>query len=225
MPHLYGFVAGTDIDIGLRLGPHGKPEIRPERESFRKQLEKHVSSRGGVSDALVFSREVTPPKRLMSRFLGKMALEALAQRFLIDLSLFDRLIDDPHYDRIRDWARLGNNFKDWPISQRQIYPEETLMRHAQTGEWVQAGFGYDIFMNKRRETFFAFCIYGHEFVINVGGPSLKGFEEWLSENNGISPLVERIGASLSERDGQYYLEGTYEVHSGVQFDRKLLGLG
>ncbi len=84
------------------------------------------------------------------------------------------------------------------------------MRHPDTDVWVQAGFGSRLFLTKRKETFFAFSFYGQEFVINVGGPSIKGYEEWLTDNSNASPLVEAIGYRLSsERKGDeeiYYLE-------------------
>ena len=79
------------------------------------------------------------------------------------------LIDEAHYDKIRSWARRGDRPNDWPIHSRQIYPEETPMRHPETGEWVQAGFGHDFLQTRRRETFFVFGLYGYEFVINMGG--------------------------------------------------------
>jgi PIN domain-containing protein len=47
------------------------------------------------------------------------------------------------------------------------------MRHPTTDEWVQAGFGYDLFVTRTRETYFAFCLYRVELVINTGGPSIK----------------------------------------------------
>ena len=103
------------------------------------------------------------------------------------------------------------------------------MRHPETGEWVQAGYGFDIFMNRRRETYFAFCLYGHEFVINVGGPSIKGFEEWLSENGKISPLIERVGLKLTRKvDGQeqkFRFEGRADLRKGFRFDRRQLSIG
>ena len=77
-------------------------------------------------------------------------------------------------NNIREYARYGTNYKHWPYSQRRIFPEKTLMRHPETDEWVQAGFGSCWFMNRRRETLSAFLFYGTEFVINVGGPSIQG---------------------------------------------------
>jgi hypothetical protein len=131
---------------------------------------------------------------MMSRFLAKMAIEAHWLRFHPDY--IERFLDEPHYDRLRNWARRGDNYDDWPFSYKTIYPEDTLMRHPETNTWVQAGYAFDLFLAKRRETFFAFCLYGREFVINVGGPSIRGYEEWLAENKHISPLVERLGYQL-----------------------------
>jgi hypothetical protein len=213
MPRLIGSQLGTNIEIGLqlarendefRIGPYS---ITPERASDRNILAATVSPHG-IEGAFGFLLGEEPPQMLMSRFLAKMAIEAHWLRF--DQQLTDQLIDDPHYDRIRNWARRGDNYDSWPFSSRRIFPEETLMRHPDTGKWVQAGFGFNLFLTRRRETFFAFVYYGKEFVINVGGPSIKGYDEWLKEQNQISPLVEALGLRLrSEIKGQntlHYLE-------------------
>jgi len=126
-----------------------------------------------------------------------MALEMLWLRLSTDPASIKMLIDSEHHDRIRFWARRGDNFDRWPFHQRRIYPEETLMRHPSTGSWVQVGFACDLFLTKRPETFFAFCLFGVEYVINVGGPLIKGYEQWLAENNFQSPLIERVGMRLT----------------------------
>jgi hypothetical protein len=165
---------------------------------------------------------MNPPKREMSRLLAKMALETVARRLAVRGSL-DRFIDESHYDLIRRWTRHGDNLRDWPFHQRQIHPEETYMRHPTTGLWVRAGYSHDLFITKRWETFFVFCLYGHEFVINVGGPSIKGYEEWLEDHNGISPVIERVGFQLQQglECGEYYLVGDCESGDGAKFDREL----
>jgi hypothetical protein len=171
---------------------------------------------------MMFPRGFNPPERLMSRFLAKMGLEVLAQRFSHDMTLIRMLVDEQHYDRIRNWARRGDYPTNWPIHSRQIYPEDTLMRHPDNNEWVQAGFGYDLLMTRRRETFFVFGLYGYEFVINMGGPSIKGYIEWLKDHTMISPLVERLGLTLKralDGDGErFYLVGDGEFKKGRIFD-------
>lgn len=206
LPKLHGYVAGTDIEVGFRLSRQGEPEITFEREGDIKKVEARysLSSSGEVPEALIFPLGVDPPQHLMSRFLGKMALEVVAQRFRSDKRLIHQLVEEVHYDRIRNWARYAQGAKEWPYSQRRIFPEETLMIHPKTGEWVQAGFSFDLLLTNLPETYFAFCLYGMEYVINVGGPSIKGYEDWLVTRKNNSPLVERIGLRLREsmQDGQ-----------------------
>lgn len=230
-PSVYGYVAGTDIDIGLRLGADGKLEVKPERERDQARLaERQQRHDAGIEPTVyLFPRDVDPPQREMSRFLAKMALEAVALRYSPDPASLTRLVDEEYFDRIRRWARHGDREAAWPFHQRRIFPEEALMRHPVSGEWVQAGYGFDLFLTRRLETYFAFCLYGYEFVINVGGPSVRGYEEWLAEHRQISPLVERVGVTLERRgEGaktQVYLVGDPSPATGAAFDRSLMGQG
>ena len=202
---LLGTHLGSGIEVGLRvssdadytIGPYG---IIAERKSDRERLLANIANDeryGGLGFAFVLQED--PPQREMSRLLAKMALETVYLRLSKDPTLIERLIESSHHDRIRYWARRGDNFESWPFHQRRIYPEETLMRHPLTGAWVQVGFAHDLFQTRRRETFFAFSLFGIEYVINVGGPSIKGYQEWLNENNHESPLIERVGMRLISR--------------------------
>lgn len=223
-PSLHGFLAGTEVEIGLRL-KDGGVEIQPEREGQSEEFFHCLreDEKAGRPTAFLFERPIDPPKKLMSRLLAKMALELLSLRFLHDPQLIDKLIEDDHWERIRRWARHGDNFDDWPYANRIVFPEETLMRHPDTDAWVQAGYSLDLFVTKRRETYLAFIIYGHEFVINTGGPSVKGYEEWLEQKRGISPLVERLGMRLdidvSTLPSTAYLIGDAKIAAGIEFDR------
>ena len=78
----------------------------------------------------------------MSRFMAKMALEALALRFSSVRGLLDKLVDELHYDRVRNWARRGDGPDSWPYHQRRVFPEETLMSRPTSGRWVQAGYSF-----------------------------------------------------------------------------------
>ena len=160
-------------------------------------------------NVLVFPMTVDPPQKEMSRFLAKMAFESLFRRFAaVDGPEKAReLLSTDHYDNIRLWARYGHNFLSWPYHYRAYFSEETMMEHPQTKKWVQFGFGHDLLLTDRPETFFVFSYYGHEFAINLGGPSIKGYELWLSKNNHVSVLVEKQGLYV-----QTLVEGGEEKH-------------
>jgi hypothetical protein len=213
-PSVVGWIAGTDVEVGLSLDSNGQLRVEPEKERHRRILNQVLEPGpfGSLQIPLLFKLEMDPPKREMSRFLAKMGLESVAETFLLTSGPPDDLVYGPFFDGIRDFARHGNNYPEWPYSQRRIYPIETLMQHPKTNDWVQAGFGCRWFMTKRKETLFVFCFYGVEFVINLGGPSDAGYQEWLSENNGISPIVEGIGLTLTTRSEEkrivHYLEAT-----------------
>ena len=217
-PSLHGYIAGADIDVGLSLDRIGKIQIDPKKSRNKQRVQATINE--GFKEPLIIIKEMNPPKREMSRFLCKMALEHIAETS-IDT---EGIVDTEFFDNIRNYARYGTNYPEWPYNQRHIFPEKTLMQHPETNEWVQAGFGCCWFMNKRRETLFAFLFYGIEFVINVGGPSILGFKEWLKDHGNISPLVERVGCHLvTEFDNQsksYYLHGNFDMNKGIEFDRK-----
>ena len=220
-PSLQGHIGGTDIAVGLRRDRNGELQLEPERSRDSERLRAEIE--GGFSSAILFKIEMNPPEREMSRFLCKMALETVAETFSSRSGGTEIIVDEEFYDNARVYARYGTNYSAWPYSQRRIFPEETLMRHPISKEWVHAGFGCDWFMNKRRETLFAFCFYGTEFVINVGGPSIRGYEEWLEDHEGISPIVERLGCRLVvEGEGlsqSHYLHGEFDARKGLEFDR------
>lgn len=152
----------------------------------------------------------------MSRLLGKIALEVFALRLLAVPAEIERLIDDPHWDRIRRWVRVGDNTDHWPFHMRKIYPEETLMAHPASGDWVQAGYIIDLLLTRRREHYIVWIFYGYEFALNLGGPSIKGYEEWLEEHSGLSPLIERLGLRFDA--DLIRLIGQPSLQAGIEFD-------
>jgi len=228
MPTVSGVIAGEDIGIQMKLDKKGKLEINPEKENQRDLLDKQLRNiyEGKDFSPLIFKLDINPPQKEMSRFLAKMALEFLTYRFLSNKSMVDFIINSSHYNTIRNYARIGETPKNWPYSIRRIFPIETQMEHPETGELVMFGFGYDLFLNHRKETYFVFLFYGVEFVINLGGPSIKGYEEWLDLNNNISPIIERNGARLvKENEGSkqtYVIRGGNDLNKGKMFDRNLI---
>lgn len=219
---LVGHIAGSEVQVNMRRGIDGELQLSTERKSEAAEL--HSVIKGGFETPLLFTIEDDIPQREMSRFLCKMAFEASAELFLKDADELEKLVDEPFYDNIRHFVRVGNKPERWPFSQRIVFPSDTLMRHPETNEWVVAGFGCTLFMTRRNETFFAFLMYGVEFVINVGGPSIRGYEEWLSDHSGISPLIERLGCRLtvegSGRERKHYLEGSFDGMKGFEFDKQ-----
>lgn len=227
MPTVKGIIAGTDIAIALNLNKDNTLNIQPENEKDRQQFKELYEDRivSSTFTPLLFPIDINPPKKAMSRFLAKMALEALAYRFVKEEKWLQYIADNNHFDPIRNFARYGIG-EEWPYYQRRIFPEETQMKHPETKKWVQVGFGHDIMLTSRKETYFHFFYYGMEFTINLGGRSVAGYKEWLQFHQNISPLIERLGIKRFEKINnqkvQYFLDGDFNTNNGIRFDRENL---
>lgn len=137
-----------------------------------------------------------PPDRITSRFLAKVALEAMAERLTRFPEGLAYLCEEAQLDPLRDHARLGNP-RDWPFSARTIYHPDAAVTAAD-GRTMQVTHESDFLVTPQGEWYFVLAIFGLEFAINIGGPFLKGYESWLRANNGLSPLYsERNGGIMS----------------------------
>lgn len=144
-----------------------------------------------------YTDDLLPPQdTITSRFIGKMALEALAQRLSsLDDSL-DQLIDDEQFDPIRNHVRRGSP-RTWPCHIRRIYPHHKAWVD-NDGETYQIIHEFDFLMpgviecNEtepvQAELFFVVALWGMEFAINLGGPCIDGYQMWLQEHDNVSPL-------------------------------------
>lgn len=136
--------------------------------------------------------------RIVSRFIAKMALEALAAKLSSFDNSLDTLVDDKQYDPIRNHARLGTT-KDWPCSIRRIYSinkkwntldnKDVQVIHESdflfpSCEWADLPDSEYV----TSELYFIVILWGIEYAINMGGPELEGYEVWLREHNNVSPL-------------------------------------
>lgn len=128
-------------------------------------------------------------KRLMSRFLAKVAVEILAQRLMKVDGWEEALIDDPQLDLLRRYARIGDKPASWPCSHRRIYGENDLQIDAAGGHQVLHEF--TLLYTETRELYAVLCFFDEEFAINFGGPQIDGYGRWLAAHQGQSPLYIR----------------------------------
>src|SRR5665213_1313562 len=127
-----------------------------------------------------------PVENVISRCVAKVALEAMANRISYSQEGLDYICDEKQLDPLRDHARRGK-LRGWPVHSRTIYDPEST----QVEEGVDLGqvlHEFDFLVTSTNEWYFVLAIFGLELTINMGGPELEGYERWLSENNGASPL-------------------------------------
>lgn len=143
-----------------------------------------------------FPESQTPPReRTVSRFLAKMALEALAAKGLQAGLSVAYLVDEIQLDPIRTHARIGDpRTGTWPCSVRRIYDAEKSWTEPD-GTVLQTVHEYDFLITDQSEWYFVAAIFGLELVINLAGPSIEGYERWLAKHGDVSPLYWGRNAS------------------------------
>lgn len=146
-----------------------------------------------------FTNDITfKNNTIISRFIAKVALEALADKLKsVDDSL-DDLIDDIQFDPIRNHARLGTE-REWPCNIRRIYEYDKSWKDKDNVLW-QKMHESDFLIIKDNSSmtdyqnlvpialYFVVALYGIEFTINMAGPEIDGYKKWLIAHNNVSPL-------------------------------------
>jgi len=65
-----------------------------------------------------------PDSNVVTRFIGKIGLEALASRVLTVEGWEIDIVDKPELNELRNHVRLGSPSTTWPMNYRRIYPAE-----------------------------------------------------------------------------------------------------
>jgi len=126
-----------------------------------------------------------PGYRLMGRFLGKVGLEVLSFKTLGVEGWNHEIVEKIGLDELRNYARF-NIGADWPFTSRSLHPVNAQFTEGdQTYHLLHE---FDILFTKRSEAFLVLSLFGVELVLNLGGRSLEGYQEWLEENAYASPL-------------------------------------
>ncbi len=138
-----------------------------------------------------------PGEQLLSRFVAKVALEALALR-LIDVDGWNNeIIEKCELDPLREYARRGKG-PFWPLNTRRIHPADFLFVEAEK-EPYEVIHEWTFLYTLQHELYFVLSLFGNEYAINMGGPEIDGYRRWLSEHGDRSPLYPE-GLKSIDRD-------------------------
>jgi hypothetical protein len=168
----------------VRLWKHVKGPFKGSVDLPPEAFSQVLNSSEGV---IVFPAEApSPDGPLVSRFLAKVAVEAIAQRLCSVPHGQQYLVDEQQFDAIRDHARRGTP-TTWPFHVRRIYEADRRWMDA-SGDSVQLVHEYDILITDANEWYFVLALFGLEFAINIGGPDIDLYVRWLDQHGGVSPL-------------------------------------
>jgi HNH endonuclease len=128
-----------------------------------------------------------------ARFIGKVALEVLALRGMDVPGWNNEVVDKKELDELRNYVRKGRPGFVWPINIRRIYPADFLFSnedfppHEVLHEWDILSIP-DKPWHEGAEFYVIIAIFGVEYSINLGGPEIESYQQWLIDNKNESFL-------------------------------------
>lgn len=175
------FIDSSPIELGVNISDGSIGVIR---ESEETKLIRHIRSIKHGRLYMPLSHDID--ENILARFIAKMALEILAEKAL-SIGCVDEVIDNDGLDLIRTFARRGTTSEQWPVHRRTIYPEGH--HFTDTGDTpYQVLHEYMLLYTDTNELYAVIAILGIEYAINFGGPEIEGYEGWLHDHEGRSPL-------------------------------------
>lgn len=196
---------------GMHLQSLSKIELSHKDDDPRNGIEVDFSEGGrkrlldmkpGEEGAFIIPHVPEPCNDITTaRFVAKIGLEVLAFRLKDVPGANEELVGKRELDQIRVYARRGQPQIIWPISLRRIYPADFLFDNGLAPPY-EVLHEFDILCTPASEYYVVIAIFGWEYVINLGGTELDGYQEWLKENNGRSPLYSGKNANGREKRAQ-----------------------
>ncbi|MCK4322509.1 HNH endonuclease [candidate division WOR-3 bacterium] len=158
-----------------------------DKEQARRIFSKPKGSKGSmIIPAFDKPKE---NNKILSRFLAKVAVEALLFSFIKEAGWIDEIINKPELEEIKKYARYGLGFDFWKYHQRRIYSEETRFNHPDIDmEDYEILHEFKILVIEESHYYFVIAILGIEYTIGYGGPDIDSYLQWLKDNNNKSIL-------------------------------------
>lgn len=136
--------------------------------------------------SLVIPFPIEPGEQLLSRFIAKVALEALALSLLGVEGGVKEIVEKRELDAMRDYARRGKG-PFWPLNTRRIYPADFLFARASDDPY-EIIHEWTFLYTPQHELYFVLALFGAEYAVNLVGRELDGYRRWLADHDDHSPL-------------------------------------
>ncbi len=192
------------VEKGVLLNPLSEIELHISKDHVTQVFIKNDEAARKIpsvkSGAFIIPAYDLPEKnnQIISRFLGKLGLEELASRFSFSHELLDELVNDNRLDYLRDFVRYRKPDIIWPYHLRRLYDEDK--RFTEEDLDFQMLHEMTLLYTDSLELYIVVCIMGVEYCLNMGGPELDGYEEWLKQNNYKSPLEPEFCPKVNRSD-------------------------
>ncbi len=197
IPGIPGVIASNNGEIEIHLREDKIIEVNVQDKEIFKKIRA-----GEFSQFYIPQIELPPSDNIyISRFLGKIALEALAQRVSQVENWQIDFIENETLEPLRNFVRYGKGCKFWPYYSRKIYEEDRIIEIDKNGSSVasQTMHEYDFLIPSKPEIdgefrhmddlYFVCAIMGVEYTINLTEKGMDEYLKWINRNHNKSILL------------------------------------
>ena len=189
----FHFPSGTRVDL-----QHTEHGLSFSASTEKDEIKFISSLKSQSTGSFLLPASDTPALTYdVARFIGMVALEALAYRCVDVDGWNDEIVDNESFDELRSYVRRGRPGFIWPVHIRRIYPAENKFSDNITPSF-QMLHEFDLLCFRSgesseqiKEIFAVIAILGIEYAINLGVPDLESYLAWLDANNHISYLYSK----------------------------------
>lgn len=193
IPRISGFTKNKDsIEIIFSQDGTNTIEVIYKDEKALEALINH--------DEIYIPLIPEPPKNdiLISKFIGKIAIEALAIRVSPAENWQNDFVENEGLDELRKFVRYGEGYPIWPYHIRRIYDENQISYDENQNKILEKLNEYDFLMTDNPtlkgedhqidNLYFVMAIMGIEYTINLTNAGLNRYFIWLYDNQNKSIL-------------------------------------
>jgi hypothetical protein len=193
IPRISGFTKNNDsVEIIFSQDGTNTIEVIYKDEKALEALINH--------DEIYIPLIPEPPKNdlLVSKFIGKIAIEAFAKRVSPADGWQNDFVENEGLDELRKFVRFGEGYPIWPYHIRRIYDENQISYDKNQNKILEKLNEYDFLMTdnptlKGEEhqidnLYFVMAIMGIEYTMNLTNAGLNRYFTWLSDNHNKSIL-------------------------------------
>lgn len=125
----------------------------------------------------------------LSKFLGKLAIEALALSSLEKKLNLDDEVNIECLEPLKKYVRASHKNEFWPYYERILFTPEQGFLDSEN-EFQQIIFSMKFIYTEEKLLFHQFLLFGTEYTIDLTNRTIETILNWLSKNDFRSPVLE-----------------------------------
>ncbi|RZK26142.1 MAG: HNH endonuclease [Flavobacterium sp.] len=128
----------------------------------------------------------------VSKFLGKMAIEALVIYAEWYKCKIEDIVNQKPYEALKNYVRRGKKGQFWQYYVRSLYHPDAGFQDPKTGDYFKVTSSFTFIYSGTSKVFFQYLIMGTELTIDLINDNTDDIQRWFVENNGKSPVLEQV---------------------------------